>query len=265
VITATFSRAVVDAWRGETVQLEGMTLRVPGTRRERLSMILGNLRIHRLLDRFVWPGATVIDVGANIGYNTVRAARRAGPRGHVIALEPTPDTLAVLRHNIAASGLANIHIGAVAAGRIAGTRDFFVRGATSAVNSLFPDSRYASVTSVLPVPVVRLDDLVDGADVVKIDVEGAELEVLEGMTRILSKPRVTLIVEWDPLLQQNAGTCAEALPRWLLNRGWRLTAVSHLSVRPLAGSEVPALTDRLMRARRPVELLAQCDRERSTG
>jgi hypothetical protein len=67
MITATFSRAVVDAWRGETVQLEGMTLRVPGTRRERLSMILGNLRIHRLLDRFVWPGATVIDVGANIG------------------------------------------------------------------------------------------------------------------------------------------------------------------------------------------------------
>ena len=235
-----------------------MTLHVPGTRRERLSVIVGNLRIHRLLDRFVRPGATVIDVGANIGYNTIRAALRAGPRGRVVAIEPTPDTLMVLRHNIAASGLANIDIAPVAAGRIAGTRDFFVRGPRSAVNSLFPDSRYASVTSVLRVPVMRLDDLVNGAaDVLKIDVEGAELEVLEGMPRILSISHVALIVEWDPLLQQMAGYAADALPRWFLKRGWRLQAASHLTVRPLVAADVPALTDRLMRVRRPVELLAR--------
>ena len=235
-----------------------MTLHVPGTRRERLSVIVGNLRIHRLLDRFVRPGATVIDVGANIGYNTIRAALRAGPRGRVVAIEPTPDTLMVLRHNIAASGLANIDIAPVAAGRIAGTRDFFVRGPRSAVNSLFPDSRYASVTSVLRVPVMRLDDLVNGAaDVLKIDVEGAELEVLEGMPRILSVSHVALIVEWDPLLQQMAGYAADALPRWFLKRGWGLQAASHLTVRPLVAADVPALTDRLMRVRRPVELLAR--------
>jgi FkbM family methyltransferase len=251
-------RSVVDAWRSETVRLADMTFVVPGTRRERLSMIVGNLRIHRLLDRSVHPGATVIDVGANIGYNTIRAALRAGPRGRVVAIEPTPDTLLVLRHNIAASGLANVDIAPVAAGRIAGTRDFFLRGARSAVNSLFPNSRYASVTSVLPVPVMRLDDLVDGAvDVVKIDVEGAELDVLEGMPRILSKPDVTLIVEWDPLLQQLAGYSVDALPRWLLERGWRLQAASHLTNRPLTAAEMQALTDRLMRMRRPVELLAR--------
>ena len=102
-------------------------------------MIVGNLRIHRLLDRTVRPDATVIDVGANIGYNSIRAALRAGPRGRVVAVEPTPDTLAVLRHNIAASGPANIDIAPVAAGSIAGEQDFFVRGATSAVNSLFPE------------------------------------------------------------------------------------------------------------------------------
>ena len=135
-----------------------------------------------------------------------------------------------------------------------------MRGARSAVNSLFPDSRYASVTSVLRVPVMPLDDLVAGAaDVVKIDVEGAELEVLEGMSRILRAPGVALIVEWDPLLQQMAGYSADALPRWLLERGWRLQAASHLTVRPLEAADVPALTDRLMRMRRPVELLARKD------
>ena len=251
-------RAAIDAWRGEVVRLANMTVQVPGTRRERLSVIVGNLRIHRLLDRTVRPDAIVIDVGANIGYNTIRAALRAGPRGRVVAVEPTPDTLVVLRHNIAASGLSNIDIAPVAAGSIAGKENFFVRGATSAVNSLFPNSRYASVTNVLRVPVMRLDDLVTGAaDVVKIDVEGAELEVLEGMPRILSGPRVALIVEWDPLLQQMAGFGPDALPHWFLKRGWRLEAASHLTVRPLTAEEVSTLTARLKQMRRPVELLAR--------
>lgn len=251
-------RTAVDAWRGETVRLDGMTLRIPGTRRERLSVVAGNLRIHRLLGHCLRPGATAIDVGANIGYNTIRAARLVGPRGLVFALEPTPDTLAVLRHNIAASGLANVVVEPVAAGRVAGARDFFVRGGVSAVNSLFPDSRYAQVTGVLRVPVMPLDELVDGAaGVVKIDVEGAELEVLEGMPRLLRAPGTVLIVEWDPLLQQMAGYDADALPRWLLERGWRLRAASHLAARRLAAADVAALAARLMRVRRPVELLAR--------
>ena len=251
-------RSFLDAWRGETVRLDGMTLQVPGTRRERLSMLAGNLRLHRLFDRYVKPGATVIDVGANIGYNAIYAARLAGPRGRVVALEPTPDTLTVLRHNIAASGLANVAIEPVAAGGSAGSCDFFIRGEISAVNSRYPDSRYASVTSVVRVPVTPLDDLVEGtADMVKIDVEGAELDVLDGMSRLLRAPAITLIVEWDPLHQQAAGHNADALPHWLLERGWHLHAASHVSVRPLAADAVPALRDQLIQARRPVELLAR--------
>jgi FkbM family methyltransferase len=235
-----------------------MTVHVPGTRRERLSMVAGNLRIHRLLDRWVKEGATVIDVGANVGYNTIQAARRVGPRGLVVAVEPTPDTLAVLRHNIAVSGLGNVVIAPVAAGRAGGTRDLFVRGETSAVNSLFPNSCYARVTGTVRVPVVPLDELVgEAADLVKVDVEGAELDVLEGMPRILRAPGLTLIIEWHPELQEMAGYNADALPRWLLGRDWHLQAASHLAVRPVTAAGLPALTARLLRLRRPVELLAR--------
>jgi FkbM family methyltransferase len=210
-----------------------------------------------LLDRLVEPGATVIDVGANIGYNTVHAARRAGPRGVVVAVEPTPDNLEVLRRNVAASKLDNVVVEPVAAGRAAGTQDFFVRGDKSAVNSLFPVSCYAAVTAVMPVRVIPLDELVsEKADVVKIDVEGGELEVLEGMPRLLSARRIALIVEWHPLLQQMAGRAPDALPHWLLERGWSLNAASHVAMRSLTSRDVPMVTARLLRMRKPVELLA---------
>ena len=133
-----------------------------------------------------------------------------------------------------------------------------MRGQRSAVNSLFPASCYAHVTDVLPVTVVPLDELVDGAvDVVKIDVEGAELDVLEGMSRILQAQQTALIVEWHPLLQQLAGYAPDDLPHWLLERGWGLQAASHTRVRRLRSADVAALTARLLRQRRPIELVAQ--------
>jgi FkbM family methyltransferase len=255
------SQAVFDAWRGETVRLAGAALYVPGPRRIRLSVVAGNLRMQRLLDRLVSPGATVVDVGANIGYNTVHAARLAGPRGRVVAVEPTPDNLEVLRRNVESAELDNVVVEPVAAGREAGVRALFVRGARSAVNSLFADSCYASVTDVLQVAVLPLDELVEGpVDVVKIDVEGAELDVLEGMPRLLRAPPKALIVEWHPLLQAMAGYLPDELPRWLLRRGWRLQAASHTTVRSLGAAELPRLTERLLRLQRPVELVAQRDR-----
>jgi FkbM family methyltransferase len=176
----------------------------------------------------------------------------------VIAVEPTPDNLDVLRRNVEAAGLYNVVVEPVAAGRAPGVRELFVRGARSAVNSLFAESCYASVTDVLQVAVLPLDELVDGAaDVVKIDVEGAELDVLEGMTRLLRTPPKGLIVEWHPLLQAMAGYEPDELPRWFLRRGWRLKAASHAAVRSLEAADVPRVTERLQRLRRPVELLAQ--------
>ena len=253
-----WSRSALDALRGARVRVGTMVLEVPGTRVERLSVVAGNRRIHRLFDRWVRPGDTVVDVGANIGWNAVRAARLAGPEGRVVAVEPTPDTLAVLRRNVAACGLGTIEVAPAAAGRAAGTAELFVRGGVSAGNSLYPESRYARVTRVVEVPVVPLDALVEGvAGLVKIDVEGAELEVLAGMERLLAAPGLVLIVEWDPTLQEMAGFAPDALPRGLLARGWRLQAASHWSVRELAAGEVAGRAARLARRRGLVELVAR--------
>lgn len=243
------------------VAFAGARLHIPGSLAIRLSTVFGNRRIHRLMDPFLRPGAVAVDAGANIGYNTVYMAQRVGPSGRVIAVEPAGDNLEVLRHNVSRNGLANVTIAPVAAGRTSETRSFFLRGDISAVNSFYQDSVYANVTGVVSVPVEPLDSLVEGdADMVKIDVEGAELDVLAGMTRLLQSPTIALVVEWHPLLQEKAGYDADALPRVLLSQGFRLTSASHTRVQPITHADLTSLVASLRKSGRPVDLLATRER-----
>jgi FkbM family methyltransferase len=239
------------------VTLEGLTVEIPFSRMIRLSIVAGNIRVQRLIDASVAPGDRVVDVGAHIGLNTLYMAARVGSSGHVTAIEPAPDNLAVLRRNVAANHLQNVSLEAAAAGRAHERRDFFLRGSVSAVNSLFPESFYAEVSEVARIRVAPLDDLVDAAPrLVKIDVEGAELDVMAGMTRILRAPGIRLIVEWHPVLQESAGYAADALPRALWAAGLHLYSASHTRVSRLTPRDLPDLTARLRRGRHPVELLA---------
>jgi FkbM family methyltransferase len=249
---------LAQACAGSMVTLAGARVRVTGPLSIRLSVVAGNRRVQRLMDRALRPGATAIDVGANIGYNTVYAATRVGPSGRVIAIEPTADSVAVLAENVRRNALAHVEIHAVAAGCRRESRQLFVRGAHSAVNSLFPTSIYADVSSVEAVQVIPLDELVPGdAHLVKVDVEGGELEVLGGMTRLLQSAAIRLIVEWHPRLQEHGGHAADALPRFLLERGFRLEGASHTRVTALASGDIERVADRLRRAGRPIELFAQ--------
>jgi FkbM family methyltransferase len=253
-----YLRPLAQACAGEHVDLAGARVRIPGPLPIRLSIIGGNMRMHRLLDLMVPIGGTVVDVGANVGYNSVYASRRAGPAGRVVAIEPAADNVRVLRENIAVNRLDNVEVHELAAGRAREVRDLFLRGEISGVNSLFAQSVYARVTGVEKVAVAPLDELVAGsADVVKIDVEGAELDVLGGMTGMLRKPAIQLIVEWHPRLQEAAGYPADALPRILLDHGFALHAVSHTRISRLTAGDINAASAILRRRGRPAELVAR--------
>ncbi|MQA30890.1 MAG: FkbM family methyltransferase [Luteitalea sp.] len=249
--------ALKQAAFGEQVTVAGMQVRVPGPPRVRLSVVAGNMRVHRLIDAAAPAGGLIVDVGAHTGYNTVYAAQRVGVRGRVIAVEPTEDTRVMLHENINRNRLSNVTVVSCAAGAARMERELFVRGDFSAVNSLFAESVYASVTSSTRVQVAPLDDLVDGApDLVKIDVEGAELDVLRGMSRLLAAPGIQLIVEWHPALQAAAGYAPDALPRFLLDSGFTLRAAGHFGTERLGSADVERVMKRLRASRRPVELAA---------
>jgi FkbM family methyltransferase len=252
---ARLTPALVRAMRSDTVAVGGLHLRIPGSRTIRASVLAGNVRVRAIIDAVVRPGATVVDVGANIGVIAAFAACRVGAGGAVVAIEPAQDNLTVLRDNLRRNGFAHVRVVAGAAGRQRGKRELYLRGGISAVNSLFPESCYASVTGITSVEVVRVDDMVDrDVDLVKIDVEGAELDVLGGMPRLLAQPSIALIVEWHPTLQRAAGYEADGLPRMLLDAGFAVHAVGHTKSRELRRDTIDALADRLLRARRPVEL-----------
>jgi len=167
-------------------------------------------------------GHTAVDVGANVGLATVRMAQLVGPAGRVVAVEPFEDNLRCLRRNLRRHHLEQVVVVPVAAGSDHRQRDFRL-GSTTATHGFFEHPQGSSGT-VVRVTQAPLDELVgDPVDLVKIDVEGAELEVLGGMERILSfNPGLRLSVEWNPACLATAGEEAVALPRRLQALGFSL-------------------------------------------
>lgn len=148
------------------------------------------------LQRLVKPGAVAYDIGANVGFFTVLLGRLVGPTGAVAAFEPLPDTATALRHNAALNGFGHVTVFAHAVGRAPGTVKLALRE-----ESTWAKLADATTTGpTLDVTMVAVDDLVEAGTIrppslVKIDVEGAELEVIEGMRRTLLQYRPVVLCE----------------------------------------------------------------------
>jgi FkbM family methyltransferase len=169
----------------------------------------------QLLAEAVPAGGVVLEGGAHLGFVTVHAARAAGPDGRVITFEANPTVLDVLHDNLVANGVADrVEVVPKALGDGAGRTRFYVSGGGE-MSSLFAPP----VESVpVEVEIVRADAVVSGpVDVVKLDIEGAELAALRGMSSLLDGPRPpkTLFVECNPESLERAGTSAEELLAWL--------------------------------------------------
>jgi FkbM family methyltransferase len=166
------------------------------------------------------PGMVVLDIGAHVGYYTLVAARAVGPSGKVHAFEPCAETLSLLRTNVRANGFANVEIHPFAAGSGDSKRTLHVTGSSDS-HGLFPHPLTETVRTT-EVRTVRAAQVIQGrVDLVKIDVEGAEFEVLDGMRDLVSSedPSV-LVIEWNPACLRNAGQDPLELPRCLAELGF---------------------------------------------
>jgi len=147
--------------------------------------------------RLIDPGAVVIDIGANTGIYTLRAAARVGPTGVVVALEPFPEMAADLHRNVRLNGFTNVRTRCLCAGGATETAELVANFGKPNSFSLLRRDPSAEAMSVLK---MSLDDLVryerlQRLDYVKIDAEGAEQEILDGGRETLGRYRPIIQAE----------------------------------------------------------------------
>jgi len=156
-------------------------------------------------------GQTVVDVGANVGYFTVLAAKAVGASGLVVAVEPERENLRLLRANLWRNGCDNVRVVPAAA---SGARGLLAlrRNASNAGDHQVHEA--AGEGDVL-VAAVALDDLLGDApvDVVKIDTQGADHLVIHGLRRNLeAAPAAQVLVEfWLDGMDERGIDAAEVL------------------------------------------------------
>ncbi|WP_198371315.1 FkbM family methyltransferase [Roseomonas rosulenta] len=176
------------------------------------------------------PGDCFVDVGANVGFYSLIASRRVGPTGMAVAFEPNPATYAALKGNIALNRLTNVTAVDIALSDGGGQAMFFAdadgnsgassllrRGSSAAVRTVSTETWDAfAARSSLPFP-----------SLVKIDVEGAEVKVLRGMSSLLTAPRrPRVILEVSEWSLQVAGSSREELFGIMSDHGYSARIIS---------------------------------------
>ncbi len=191
-----------------------------------------------LIEAFVKPGMTVVDLGANVGYYSVLASRLVGTSGRVYAFEPDPDAYQYLRRNVELNACANVILVNKAVSIRDTVADFIPRQFERGFLSDLPTGQ-ASIR----VQTVRLDAFLASAgwppvDLVKMDIEGSETEALQGMRELASRnPRMRLIVELNVSAMRRVGGSPEALTTALNRLGFETAYVIERRLKPLPLNE----------------------------
>lgn len=155
--------------------------------------------VQEALRRLLGEGGVLYDVGANVGFFSLIGARLVGAEGRVYAFEPAPGNAAAVRENAALNGLSQIEVIESAVGAERG-RERLLLVEDLSWSHLESQGWHPRTDTTLEVDVVTIDDLVaEGRirppDVVKIDVEGSEIDVLAGMRATLAEHRPVLVCE----------------------------------------------------------------------
>lgn len=213
------------------------------------------LRLHRLgrmgreehaaLSRIVRPGMTVLDVGGNLGLYTLLISRLVGPTGRVVTFEPDPDLHALLQYNCTLNACTNVEAHNLALGR---QRDRLVlrRMILNSGDNTLGAGGSGLFRREIATDVVALDEFLPDLrpDLIKIDVQGWELEVLRGMERTLTAcPRASIYLEYWPEGFRRAGYQCVDLIRFLRDRSYDIHLTGDDT--PLDDEGLAALTRQL--------------------
>jgi FkbM family methyltransferase len=186
--------------------------------------------VQKWLASNVYPGDVVYDVGANVGFFTLLAARLTGANGHVYAFEPVPENVAAVRHNLAQNHMAHVTVLQQAVSDEVGEGKLLLAH-YSGGSSLDTVGSPPDLKGELIVPLTTLDALVVQQNYpqpkfVKIDVEGAEINVLRGMTWLLKNAGPTLMYEIDDGAAAGYEQKRDECAKFLAEQGYEVTELA---------------------------------------
>jgi FkbM family methyltransferase len=183
-------------------------------------------RVERqLLRKVLFPGAIVVDAGANIGIYSQFLSRCVGPAGSVHAFEPSPDNFKRLR--AATRKLPNVHALQAALGERSGDSELYLSDTLNIDHRTYAAS--GNARRAVPIQMVALDDYFKPGhrvDLIKMDIQGYELHASRGAKRVLQEnPDISLLLEFWPAGLEQAGVHWEELVQMLQGFGMELALV----------------------------------------
>lgn len=159
------------------------------------------------------PQMTVVNVGANLGYYTLIVAKHVSK---VISFEPAPLNFLLLKKNV--GSFKNVELYQVAASDKDGEMPLYLSNTSMGGHTLVP---WTSLKEKIMVKTVKLDSIVNKADLLIIDVEGAEPLVLAGMNRLLGED-ISILMEFSPQAIQRIGHDGVAMLDMLVSRHFNI-------------------------------------------
>lgn len=185
--------------------------------------------VSNFIARCLKPGHVALDVGANIGCHTLVMADAVGETGCVLAFEPNPRILQRLHANLQVNRFDRVEVFPLALGDESGEASIFAPAETEPNQGLasMHRSNLGSGCDSVTVRVRMLDDIVrerklERVDLIKLDVEGHELQVLKGASKTLEQFKPVLVFEFSDRQWRNGGFVPEQVEEWLYALGYEL-------------------------------------------
>lgn len=178
--------------------------------------------------RLLRPGDVFFDIGANVGYYSLIASQLVGATGQVHAFEPIPENILSIQKSISDNSIANINLNQVAVADKKSSMDIYIGDDTIGNSGWASFVKSTRRIHSLKVDVVSIDDYVrangiDRVRLVKIDIEGAELDALKGMKNICSDVSApNMICEINPYLLARQQIDSRAITSCLSEYGYTM-------------------------------------------
>ena len=206
-----------------------------------------NEGVARLIRRHCTPGAVAVDIGANVGCNTLLMAEGVGATGRVIAVEPHPAFFARLRKNIELNAMQNVDAIECAVGDSEGALVLYSLDASQSLtaratvyrDNLDVGAQLADTSERFDVPVRTVDEIMAQTapgrlDFIKLDAQGHEMPVLAGARESIATYRPHIVFKYTTEFWQNAGFDFEAARAYFNALDYNLFQVRSAALQPLA-------------------------------